>query len=160
MWSRLGSQVTLVEFLGNVGGVGIDLEIAKQTQRLLTRYGSSLGDRASPRPAGVVQIGVWLFSVVNMWRCGEDDSYCDSSKGGFYPSFILFAFIFSVLMPFHSVCDGTYRVTDDFDRIVVLEQLQQGDRKRWSCSTFLECSRCVIWVRSRCCWWRRPKCKR
>ena len=41
VWSRLGAQVTLVEFLGNVGGVGIDLEIAKQTQRLLTRCVSS-----------------------------------------------------------------------------------------------------------------------
>lgn len=28
VWSRLGSKVTAVEFLGNVGGVGIDLEIA------------------------------------------------------------------------------------------------------------------------------------
>ena len=28
VWSRLGSKVTAVEFLGNVGGIGIDLEIA------------------------------------------------------------------------------------------------------------------------------------
>ena len=28
VWSRFGSKVTTVEFLGNVGGVGIDLEIA------------------------------------------------------------------------------------------------------------------------------------
>ena len=28
VWSRLGSKVTAVEFLANVGGVGIDLEIA------------------------------------------------------------------------------------------------------------------------------------
>jgi dihydrolipoamide dehydrogenase len=39
VWSRLGSQVTLVEFLGNIGGVGIDLEIAKTLQRSLTKQG-------------------------------------------------------------------------------------------------------------------------
>jgi dihydrolipoamide dehydrogenase len=39
VWSRLGAQVTLVEFLGNIGGVGIDLEIAKTLQRSLTKQG-------------------------------------------------------------------------------------------------------------------------
>ena len=39
VWSRLGSQVTLVEFLGNIGGVGIDLEVAKTLQRILTKQG-------------------------------------------------------------------------------------------------------------------------
>ena len=39
MWSRLGSQVTLIEFLGNIGGVGIDLEVAKSTQRILQKQG-------------------------------------------------------------------------------------------------------------------------
>ena len=28
VWSRLGSKVTAIEFLGNVGGVGIDLDVA------------------------------------------------------------------------------------------------------------------------------------
>ena len=28
VWSRLGSKVTAVEFLGNVGGVGIDMDVA------------------------------------------------------------------------------------------------------------------------------------
>jgi len=39
VWGRLGSQVTLVEFLTNVGGMGIDLEVAKATQRVLTKQG-------------------------------------------------------------------------------------------------------------------------
>jgi len=39
VWSRLGAQVTLVEFLGNIGGFGIDLEIAKTLQRSLTKQG-------------------------------------------------------------------------------------------------------------------------
>ena len=39
MWARLGSEVTLIEFLGNIGGVGIDLEIAKGLQRSLQKQG-------------------------------------------------------------------------------------------------------------------------
>lgn len=39
VWSRLGSQVTCVEFLANIGGVGIDLEVAKTLQRILTKQG-------------------------------------------------------------------------------------------------------------------------
>jgi len=39
VWSRLGAQVTLVEFLGNIGGFGIDLEAAKTLQRSLTKQG-------------------------------------------------------------------------------------------------------------------------
>lgn len=29
VWQRLGADVTAVEFLGHVGGVGIDMEISK-----------------------------------------------------------------------------------------------------------------------------------
>ena len=39
VWSRLGAEVIAVEFLSNVGGVGIDLEIAKNFQRILTKQG-------------------------------------------------------------------------------------------------------------------------
>ena len=39
VWSRLGSKVTVVEFLGNIGGLGIDLEIAKTMQRILQKQG-------------------------------------------------------------------------------------------------------------------------
>lgn len=39
VWSRLGSDVTLIEFLGNIGGVGIDLEVAKTLQRTLIKQG-------------------------------------------------------------------------------------------------------------------------
>ena len=28
VWSRLGSQVTAIEFLGHIGGIGIDMEIS------------------------------------------------------------------------------------------------------------------------------------
>jgi dihydrolipoamide dehydrogenase len=39
VWSRLGAEVTVVEFLGAIGGVGIDEEVAKQFQRTLTKQG-------------------------------------------------------------------------------------------------------------------------
>lgn len=39
VWQRLGAQVIAVEFLDNIGGVGIDLEIAKLFQRSLTKQG-------------------------------------------------------------------------------------------------------------------------
>ncbi|KAK0475765.1 hypothetical protein IW261DRAFT_1422052 [Armillaria novae-zelandiae] len=39
VWSRLGAEVTVVEFLGAIGGAGIDEEVAKQFQRLLAKQG-------------------------------------------------------------------------------------------------------------------------
>jgi dihydrolipoamide dehydrogenase len=39
VWSRLGAQVTVVEFLGQIGGPGMDAEISKQTQKLLQKQG-------------------------------------------------------------------------------------------------------------------------
>lgn len=37
VWSRLGAEVTAVEYLGFIGGAGIDLDIAKDFQRILTK---------------------------------------------------------------------------------------------------------------------------
>ncbi|KAK5241811.1 dihydrolipoamide dehydrogenase precursor, partial [Exophiala xenobiotica] len=39
VWSRLGSQVTVVEFLGQIGGPGMDADIAKQSQKILAKQG-------------------------------------------------------------------------------------------------------------------------
>lgn len=39
VWSRLGTKVTVVEFLGQIGGPGMDNEIAKATQKLLKKQG-------------------------------------------------------------------------------------------------------------------------
>ncbi|KAI3392247.1 hypothetical protein diail_5967 [Diaporthe ilicicola] len=39
VWSRLGSKVTVVEFLNQIGGPGMDAEIAKQTQKILKKQG-------------------------------------------------------------------------------------------------------------------------
>ena len=38
VWQRLGSKVTAVEFMSNIGGVGIDLEIAYENMQLNLLY--------------------------------------------------------------------------------------------------------------------------
>ena len=39
VWSRLGSKVTVVEFLGQIGGPGMDAEISKSAQKILKKQG-------------------------------------------------------------------------------------------------------------------------
>jgi dihydrolipoamide dehydrogenase len=39
VWSRLGAKVTVVEFLNQIGGPGMDNEIAKTSQKLLKKQG-------------------------------------------------------------------------------------------------------------------------
>ncbi|KJH43587.1 dihydrolipoyl dehydrogenase [Dictyocaulus viviparus] len=39
VWQRLGAEVTAIEFLGHIGGFGIDMEISKTFQRCLTKQG-------------------------------------------------------------------------------------------------------------------------
>uniref|UniRef100_A0A3B3T2E7 Dihydrolipoyl dehydrogenase, mitochondrial n=1 Tax=Paramormyrops kingsleyae TaxID=1676925 RepID=A0A3B3T2E7_9TELE len=61
VWQRLGSQVTAVEFLGHVGGMGIDMEISKNFQRILQKQGMKfkLGTKvmgATKRPDGQIDV--------------------------------------------------------------------------------------------------------
>lgn len=39
MWSRLGAEVTVVEFLNQIGGPGMDADVAKQIQKILGKQG-------------------------------------------------------------------------------------------------------------------------
>lgn len=39
VWSRLGTEVTVLEFLPAIGGAGMDAEVAKATQKFLTKQG-------------------------------------------------------------------------------------------------------------------------
>lgn len=39
VWSRLGSEVTVVEFLSQIGGPGMDSDISKQSQKILAKQG-------------------------------------------------------------------------------------------------------------------------
>uniref|UniRef100_A0AAZ3SGV0 Dihydrolipoyl dehydrogenase n=1 Tax=Oncorhynchus tshawytscha TaxID=74940 RepID=A0AAZ3SGV0_ONCTS len=63
VWQRLGSNVTAVEFLGHVGGMGIDMEISKNFQRILQKQGIKfkLGTKvmgAIKRPDGKIDVAV------------------------------------------------------------------------------------------------------
>ncbi|CAG0916615.1 unnamed protein product [Notodromas monacha] len=39
VWCRLGAKVTMVEFMSSIGGVGIDMEVAKGFQRIAQKQG-------------------------------------------------------------------------------------------------------------------------
>ncbi|KAG0144339.1 hypothetical protein CROQUDRAFT_80067 [Cronartium quercuum f. sp. fusiforme G11] len=39
VWSRLGAEVTVVEYIGTIGGQGIDGEVAKSFQKILSKQG-------------------------------------------------------------------------------------------------------------------------
>lgn len=39
VWSRLGAEVTAVDFLDVIGGIGMDGEVAKSFQKILTKQG-------------------------------------------------------------------------------------------------------------------------
>lgn len=39
VWSRLGAKVTVVEYLGQIGGPGMDSEISKSAQKILKKQG-------------------------------------------------------------------------------------------------------------------------
>ena len=39
VWSRLGAKVTVVEYLGQIGGPGMDAEVAKASQKILKKQG-------------------------------------------------------------------------------------------------------------------------
>ena len=39
VWARLGAKVEVVEFMGAIGGAGMDAEVAKNFQKILTKQG-------------------------------------------------------------------------------------------------------------------------
>lgn len=68
VWSRLGSKVTVVEYLDQIGGPGMDTEIAKSIQRILKKQGINFKTATK---------------VVSGEKTGEGVKInVDSSKGG------------------------------------------------------------------------------
>ncbi|KAK9463236.1 uncharacterized protein V1516DRAFT_667234 [Lipomyces oligophaga] len=68
VWSRLGSQVTIVEFMNSVGGAGMDAEFSKMTQRSLSKQGLKFKTGTKVLSAAVAGEGV--------------EVKVDSAKGG------------------------------------------------------------------------------
>ncbi|KAF6018007.1 DLD [Bugula neritina] len=75
VWSRLGAKVTCVEFLGHVGGMGIDMDISKNTQKILTKQG--LKFMLNTKVTGAVESG------------GSIQVTVEDSKGSQTASFVL-----------------------------------------------------------------------
>ncbi|XP_044534460.1 dihydrolipoyl dehydrogenase, mitochondrial isoform X3 [Gracilinanus agilis] len=63
VWQRLGSDVTAIEFLGHVGGMGIDMEISKNFQRILQKQGfkfklNTKVTGATKKPDGKIDVAI------------------------------------------------------------------------------------------------------
>mmetsp|Transcript_59789 Transcript_59789/g.142318 ORF Transcript_59789/g.142318 Transcript_59789/m.142318 type:complete len:494 (+) Transcript_59789:98-1579(+) len=62
VYERLGSKVTVVEFLSTIGGLGIDGEVAKEMQRLLKKQGMTFKMETKvtsvDKADGIVKVGV------------------------------------------------------------------------------------------------------
>ena len=69
VWQRLGSNVTLVEFMGHVGGMGIDMEIAKNMQRILTKQG--LKFKVSTKVTGATREGNGIKVMTETLKGGK-----------------------------------------------------------------------------------------
>uniref|UniRef100_A0A0K0DPU0 dihydrolipoyl dehydrogenase n=1 Tax=Angiostrongylus cantonensis TaxID=6313 RepID=A0A0K0DPU0_ANGCA len=66
VWQRLGAEVTAVEFLGHIGGLGIDMEISKAFQRTLAKQGMKFLLNAKV----FLQISLFLLCI----HCGSLES--------------------------------------------------------------------------------------
>jgi len=61
VWMRLGAKVTVVEFMGHIGGLGIDMDISKTFQRTLKKQGMNFMlnhavTGATKKPDGTLEI--------------------------------------------------------------------------------------------------------
>ncbi|XP_014088431.2 dihydrolipoyl dehydrogenase, mitochondrial [Bactrocera oleae] len=77
VWSRLGAEVTAVEFMETIGGAGIDIEVSKTFQKVLTKQGLKflLGTKvlAAQRSGNNVTV-----SVENAKSGDKQDISCDA----------------------------------------------------------------------------------
>merc|ERR1712042_301099 len=71
VWSRLGSQVTANEFLGHVGGMGIDMEISKNFQRICQKQG--LKFKLNTKVVGARKDGDKVFVNIEGVKDGKTD---------------------------------------------------------------------------------------
>lgn len=76
VWSRLGSEVIAVEFLSSIGGVGIDGEVSKSFQKILTKQG--LQFRLGTKVTGAQRQGNSVVVSVESVKDGaKEDIECD-----------------------------------------------------------------------------------
>lgn len=76
VWSRLGSEVIAVEFLSSIGGVGIDGEVSKSFQKILTKQG--LQFKLGTKVTGATKTGSGVTVSVESVKDGaKEDIECD-----------------------------------------------------------------------------------
>ncbi|XP_066601009.1 dihydrolipoyl dehydrogenase, mitochondrial [Prorops nasuta] len=77
VWQRLGSEVTAVEFLGSIGGVGIDGEVSKTLQKVLTKQGVNfkLGTKVTAAKKSGSEVIVSVEDVKDPSK--KEDLSCD-----------------------------------------------------------------------------------
>jgi dihydrolipoamide dehydrogenase len=78
VWSRLGSKVTIVEFLGQIGGPGMDSEIAKNTQKILKKQG--LEFKLNTKVVSGDKSGDKVKLEIDSAKGGKAESVCISSS--------------------------------------------------------------------------------
>lgn len=86
VWSRLGAEVTAVEFLTAIGGVGIDSEISKAFQRVLTKQGIKfkLGTKVTGATRQGDKVSVTVESVKDAKVWYSYSCYNTSEKKNFF----------------------------------------------------------------------------
>merc|ERR1712212_1246296 len=72
VWSRLGAEVTAVEFLNSIGGVGIDGEMAKAFQRILTKQGIKF--KLGTKVLGATRTGTGVDVEIENVKNGKKDT--------------------------------------------------------------------------------------
>jgi dihydrolipoamide dehydrogenase len=75
VWARLGTEVTAVEFLGNVGGMGIDAEVAKSFQRIMVKQG--LKFKLNTKVTGARREGSKVMVNVEGVKDGKNEEVCE-----------------------------------------------------------------------------------
>ncbi|WAR25900.1 DLDH-like protein, partial [Mya arenaria] len=77
VWQRLGSKVTCVEFLGHIGGLGIDMEVAKNFQRILKKQG--LGFKLETKVMSATRDGDTIRVAIEGVKSGkQEEMTCDT----------------------------------------------------------------------------------
>jgi len=72
VWSRLGAEVTVVEFLSAIGGAGIDEEIAKNFQKILQKQGFKF--KLNTKVTSIERKGDTVITKVEAAKGGSEET--------------------------------------------------------------------------------------
>lgn len=77
VWSRLGAEVTAIEFMDTIGGVGIDAEVSKTFQKVLVKQGMQF--KLGTKVTGATRSGNSVTVSVENVKSGEKEELtCDA----------------------------------------------------------------------------------